>query len=255
LGSFAETPLPRSLYDGAQVRFERAIFLKPQEAANSAHIVRLAPLVIQEVSSTSTAIKPSQSTFKPTQVFYHPGSIKLGESTHGQMTYWWLYESATATNLISVRLTMSTNGVPKIYEVFESQRRVRQIFVTQSIEAAARDEFGPPLPGRRHSVEPSLRDAPDVVVSRVIEDSPDIMGPFVYLEAESHSVATLICRCSSAQFRNLAGQGLYELVPGDFCGKLSPATRLDAANPRGLPEDFLNSSNRLSRGLRLPRDF
>ncbi len=252
---FAEAPRPRSLYDGAQLHFERATFLKPRETTNNARIVRLAPLVIQEVASASTAIKPYHSTFKPTRVFYQPGSVTLGESSHEQVTYWWLYESATATNVISIRLTMSTNGVPKIYEVFESQRSLRQIFVTQSIEASARDEFGPPLPGRHHSVERSLHEAPDVVVPRVIDDSPDIMGPFVYLEAESHSVATLICRCSSAQFRNLAGQGLYELVPGDFCGTLSLATRLDAANFRGLPEDFLNTSNRLSRSLRQPRDF
>lgn len=248
----AEADRPRSVYNGANVSFAQALFLKPQESTNNARAVRLAPLLVQEVTGTN---RQSSAVPLPAQVFYHRGSVVLNDVAREQLTYWWFYPSATATNLVGVRLTLSTNDVPVIYEVVESGRGLRQIFVAQSLETAARREFGSPLPGRRHAIERSLSDAPAVVVSRIIDDSPDVMGPFVYLEAESHVVATLICRCTDAQFQHLAGQGLYELVPGDFSGNLPPATRLDAAHPRRLPEDFCNSSDRLSRNLRLPRDF
>jgi hypothetical protein len=154
-----------------------------------------------------------------------------------------------------VRLTLNTNGVPVICEMLGGDSSIQQIFVTQSLEAAALVEFGPALDGRRFAVERSLSDAPHVVVPRVLDDPPDIMGPILYLRAGSHALATMICRCMDAQAKKLTDQGLYELVPAEASGNTPDATRLDAAFPRGLPEDFTNPSNGLSRSLRLPREF
>jgi hypothetical protein len=160
-----------------------------------------------------------------------------------------------ASPVQAVRLTMDAGGAPVIYEWFGGSGSIEQIFVTQSIEAAAHAEFGPPLPGRRHAVEASLDVAPHVVVPRVLDDPPDIMGPILYLRAAAHTLATLICRCMDAQARELVGQGLYELVPAAPSRNTSDATRLEAAFPRWLREDFSNQTNRLSRSLRLPADF
>ena len=154
-----------------------------------------------------------------------------------------------------VRLTMNAERVPVIYEVLENHQNIGKIFVTQSIEAAALAEFGPALPGRRHAVERSLSEAPRVVVPRVIDDPPDFMGPILYLHAETHDVATLICRCMNAQVKALAGQRLYELVPAEASGNTFDATRLEAAHPRWLREDFINQTDRLTRSLRLPTGF
>lgn len=288
---------PRSLYDGASVWFAQAQFLKPRENTNYNHAYRLAPLFLQEISTTN-ATAPFDRANRPAQgikaekpaaavtklvhtVHFQSASVFIHGQTREQMTYWWQQGHGDAkpmqrkppvrrgpelrpikrvtleTNVpwMGLRLTLNTNGVPAIYEVFDSRSDIQQIFVAQSVEAAALTEFGAALPGRRHAVEQSLEAAPRTVVSRVIENSPDEMGPILYLHAESGSVATLICRCMNTQAKALAGQGFYELVPAATSGNLSAATRLDTANPRGLPEDFLHSSDRLSRSLRLPRNF
>lgn len=287
---------PRSLYDGDQVFFERAHFLKPREHTDYRRAHQLAPLIIQEMATGKASLtrgsgvdqppsRPAKSgitndsTPQPQRVFFTPGSIDRNGHRYEQMTYWWSYAPpqpperrtparrgpdvrplkragpALGAPWVALRLTMNTNGVPVIYEVMESRSGIRQIFVTQSIEAAARAALGPALPGRRHAVEPALNEAPQVVVPRVLDDPPDVMGPFLYLRHDTHAVATVICRCMNAQFRQLVGQGLYELVPAVRSGNTSDATRLDAANPRGLPEDFFNQTDGLSRSLRLPPGF
>lgn len=288
---------PRSLYDGASVWFAQAQFFKPRENISHNRAYLLAPLFLQEISTTN-ATTPSDHANRPGQgikaekpaaamtklvhtVHFQSGSVFIHGQTREQMTYWWPHGYGEAkplqrkppvrrgpelrpikpvtfeTNVpwIGLRLTLNPNGVPIIYEVFDSRSDIQQIFVAQTIEAAALAEFGAALPGRRHAVEQSLKAAPKVVVSRVIENSPEAMGPILYLHAESGSVATLICRCMNTQATALAGQDFYELVPAATSGNLPTATRLDAANPRGLPEDFLHSSDRLSRSLRLPRNF
>jgi hypothetical protein len=284
---------PRSLYDGASVWFAHSQLLKPRENTNHSRAYRLAPLFVQEISTTNAtpssnpittrpmgfdATKPTQAMPKVAHtVHFQSGSVHIHGQTHEQMLYWWhcgetpaplrqpparrgpelrpTQRAETDTPWMGLCLTLNTNGVPVIYEVFDSRRDLQSIFVAQSIEAAAQAKFGPALPGRRHSVEPSLSEAPKSVVARVIENSPDVMGPILYLHAESGSVATLICRCMDAQAKELLSQGFYELVPADTSGTLPAATRLETANPRGLPKDFFNPSDRLSRSLRLPRDF
>jgi hypothetical protein len=286
---------PRSLYDGTSVWFAQAQFIKPRENTNHSRAYSLAPLFLQEISTTNATTPRSQlattsggeKTIKSHQampnlvqsVHFQLGKVLIHDQSHEQMTYWWSYQKPTrverqrparrgpdprplmragaetnAPDLI-LRLTLDTNGIPAIYEVFDTRSDIQQIFVARAVELAARAEFGGALPGRRQAVERSLSDTPQIVVSRVIEDSPDAMGPILYLDAESGGVATLICRCMDAQAKELVGQDFYELVPGDTSGNLPGATRLDAADPRGLPEDFFNSSNRLSRSLRMPRSF
>lgn len=263
---------PRSLYDGASLMFERAQLVKPRESTNLALAFALAPLIVTEALGTNPPARP-------TRVFFQSGTVQFNGREYVQMAYWWRYneprpverrrparrgpdarplkraDSETSGPHLGVRLTLNTNGSPLIYEILAPSNAVAQIFVSQSLEAAARAQFGAALPGRRHAVERSLDEAPGVVVPRIVEDPPAVMGPIVYLHAESRSVATLICRCMDAQARELVGQGFYELVPADFSGNVPRATRLDAANPRGLPEDFTNPSDCLSRSLRLPPEF
>jgi hypothetical protein len=216
----------------------------------------------------------------PGRVFFQPGLVQLNGRDHVELTYWWFYDAAkkpaerrpptrrgpdvrplkragaeTGAPIQGVRLTLNTNGLPVIYEVLGQRGGVTQIYVGESVEAAARAEFGPALPGRQHAVERSLDDAPEVVVPRVIDDPPAVMGPILYLRAGTHEVATLICRCMDSQAKTLAGQSFYELVPAGISSNTPDATRLEAANPRELPKDFLNQTNRLSRNLRLPAGF
>lgn len=244
--SSSAAPMPRSLYDGAAVMFEQSYLVKPHENTNLGLAAVLAPLIVQEGSSN-----PIVSS----QVYFEPGTVQLNGRAHQQMTYWWFCGSAKSNVVQGVRITLNTNGAPVIYEAITPVGSLSQIFVAQPLETAARTEFAGPLPGRRHAVERSLIDAPRVVVSRVIEEPAVVMGPIIYLAAGTHDVATLICRCMDSQAKSVAGQGFYELVPADFSGKVPAATRPEAAVPHGLPKDFLNQTNRLSRSLRLPAGF
>ena len=127
-----------------------------------------------------------------------------------------------------VRITLSTNGSPMLYEVLGRRGSVRQIYTVQSVEAAARAEFGSALPGRRHAVERSLNDAPDVVVPRILDEPGTVMGPILYLRAEMSEVATLICRCMDSQAKMLVGQGYYELASSPLPASLrAPTGSLD----------------------------
>jgi hypothetical protein len=267
---------PRSLYDGATVEFAQANFIKPRERAQNARAYKLAPLIVQEVTTNKGG---DPTALQPKRIYFHSGSVDFNGQAHQQMTYWWTYDESplvtrpaqthrgpdvrrlkhevtnTNTTVYGVRLTMGSNGIPVIYELLGGESDIRQIFVTQSVEALAQANYGYPVPGRRHAVEVSLDAAPKVVVARVIDDPPAEMGPILYLRANTHAVATLICRCMNSQAKTLVGQGLYTLVPRPDFDNTSDATRLEAAIPRWLREDFSNQTNRLSRSLRLPGNF
>ncbi len=262
-----------SLYDGASVEFAQAQLIKPRENANLGLAFTVAPLLIQEVKATDSAMLP-------TRVFYHQDAVRLNEREHARLTYWWNYTAPiksverrsparrgpdapplkhagpeAGAPIQGVRVTLNTNGVPVVFEVLGERDGRALIYVSQFIETAAMAEFGLPLPGRRFVVERGLSEAPDIVVPRVIDDPPAVMGPIVYLRAGTHEVATLICRCMDSEAKSLVSQGFYELVPADFSGKVPPATRLEAAFPRWFRADFSNQTNRLARSLRLPRGF
>ena len=109
-------------------------------------------------------------------------------------------------------MTLNSSRLPVIWEVLADSSGADIIYVSQSIEAAALREFGPPLPGRHFAVERSTSDAPRVVVARVIDDSPAPMGPIVYLQAGTSDVSTIICRCMDAQAKRLVGTAQFRLI-------------------------------------------
>ncbi len=217
----AQAP-PRSHYAGVAVVFEHAQLIKPIEETNTAVAYALAPLLIQEVKGTNAV------RLRPSEVFFRFGSTQLHGREHPQVSYWWRIEDAemppgaeepgratqqpVSDRWQGLRQTLDDSGRPVIYEVLADPAAIVQIYLAQSVEAAARAEFGPALPGRRFASEASLDAAPRVVVPRVIEDAPAVMGPILYLRAGTHEVATLICRCMASQARNLVGTGYYKLI-------------------------------------------
>ena len=232
--------VPRSLYESASVVFERAQQLKPLEEMNTAVAYALAPLLIQEVKGTNS------SSLSPHEVFFGFGSTRLDGREHRQVSYWWRLadeEISPGTNKTGhaaepqrsdrwqgLRLTLGDSDRPVIYEVLTDPAEITQIYFAQSLEAAARAEFGPVLPGRRFAIEASRESAPRVLVPRVIEDAPVGMGPILYLRAGTREVATLICRCMDSQAHQLVGTGDYKLSAGQPPAAIAPqAGRLAAA--------------------------
>lgn len=225
----------------AEAQFQRGFYLKPAEAGNVfTQAWQLAPLFIIEADDTAATDLPSPPA-RP-QVFFQPGHTMLNGRRHEQMTYWWTYPKTSharrdTLSAQGVRITLNSAGQPVIWESLADTSGAQVIFVAQSLEMRALQEFGAPLAGRRFAVERLLTDAPEVVVARVIEDGPVTMGPIIYLRAGTRDVTTVICRCMEAQVRELAGQQEYELV--------------SAAN---APEPF-GKLEVIERRLRLPENF
>lgn len=231
---------PRSLVAGAAVVFEQAQLIKPIEETNTAVAYALAPLLIQEVKGTNAV------SLRPREVFFQFGSTRLRGREHPQVSYWWRLEDAemspgaqatgratqkpASAHWQGLRQTLDDSGRPVIYEVLAEAAATAQVYIAQSVEAAARAEFGPALPGRRFAIEASLDAAPRVVVPRVIEDAPAVMGPVLYLRAGTHEVATLICRCMASQAHHLVDTGYYQLIDAHPPAAITaPPGRLEAA--------------------------
>lgn len=200
--------------------FTNVVLFKPVEGGvESPLAIQLAPLILQEVTQTNTAnlgrdeFAPPDS---PPQVVYEVGGTPVNQRSHQQFSYTWNYPArgaagAAGQKIQGVRLTLNAGGAPVIWEVRADSSGAGIIYVAQSLELAARAEFGPPLPGRKYSIERGLAEAANIVVANVIEDGPMVMGPIVYLQRETRDVAAVICRCMSAQFHTLVGQAEYEL--------------------------------------------
>ena len=226
--------------------FVHTVLFQPTDAGSNSNLaLRLAPLIVQEAANNNTAAL-WQDQFGPTDatpvVECTSSSVLINDRTHNQFVYSWSYPPTSRPTLAKsqgVRLTLNVAGEPVIWEVLADSTSANILYVAQSIELAARAEFGSPLPGRKFSIERSLADAPNTIVANVIDDGPVPMGPVVYLRQESHDVSTLLCRCMASQGGTLLGQTNYEL-------HLNP---LQTNRPSTFPPE------QLEQQLRLPRSF
>ena len=266
------TPPHAGIYQRATNEFTQAMFFKPSGTNEEDLIIKMAPLIIQEVTGTN-GISGFQDQFgtlgaaganngvpeaKPT-IFFEPDSVQIHGKTHTRFTYLWFYpqarQSSKEKKLLQqgVRITLDSAGLPAIWEVLADSSGAELIFVSQSLETAARKEYGKPLPGRHHAIERSLKEAPKAVVARVLDDGPVPMGPIVYLNAETRSVSAVICRCMPVQAKNLLSARLYDLAPmANIPPEISSAT---ASTPTGLWPRNGRTERRLEKVLRLPKNF
>ena len=230
-----QAPLSASQRDAIQARattnFESAWLFKPVEAGRESPIaVRLAPILIRQVTQTN-ATRPGREGLDwpdaPRLVVGETGATVVNGRSHQQLGYTWTAPARTAPEAAGqttqttqgVRLTLNSNGAPVLWEVLEDLSGATVLYAAQSLERAARAEFGPPLPGRKFSIERNLAETSQIIVANVIEDGPLPMGPILYLQSESGDVAALICRCMPSQAQTLLGQEDYELNLADAKNK------------------------------------
>jgi len=224
--------------------FARTVLFKPIEAeSNPASVLRLAPLIIQDVAGTNNSVL-WRDRFAPEDAgpLVHAGSgtITVNGRPHDQFSYLWTYPATgPGRDAQGIRITLNAAGEPVIWEVLGDSTGADILYVAQSVELAARAEFGPPPPGRKFSIERNVGDAPRTVVANIIDDGPTPMGPVVYLMKDNRDVSTLICRCMASQGGLLLGQADYALETS------MAQTNLPAAFP----------TIQLEQRLRLPRSF
>ena len=275
--SSAPSPVPNygEVYGRASNTFGAVLFFKPAEGSNTDLILRFAPLLLQEVGDTNQpgalrqdsigsldALGPSsRSPLVQPAIYALTDTVEIRGRAHLRLTYLWCYApgpgQAKGTPVQCIRLTLNSAAEPAVWEVLAEESPAQLIFVSSSVESAARAQYGAPLPGRRFAVERTPAEAPRVVVARVIDDGPTAMGPIVYLRAGTRSVSTLTCRCMPAQAKRVLTTTVYRLVPVQQFSENPDWTAISARDKNRLA--FHPGSDpgvpRLDRCLRLPALF
>ncbi|HWQ91043.1 MAG TPA: hypothetical protein VN673_05180 [Clostridia bacterium] len=243
------TPL-QDIYDQYRAVFPEACFYKPAESTSTNGLAfTLAPMFLE---ARATNAKPSSQALQRT-VYYGADTARRGDQLHARFTYVWRFAPESSGRMPEiggfqgVRLTLNSRGEPVIWEVLRDRSGAELVFVAQSLENAAREQHGAPLPGRRHAIERGTNQAPKVIVARVIEDGPVPMGPMLYLDAATHSVITLICRCMPPQVKNLVDTEVYALTSAGADAVAEFGAVMEIGDPAG--------SSRIERVLRLPKNF
>lgn len=237
-GGFAESTLMltnetlEAIREGTRREFGRSRFCKPRKVDSSLKGHEFAPLIVEELSESKSTIVPpmhlrnafaDRTLFKPATVYFHKGEVKVSGQELEQILFLWAYPRRDGgwgpelrANIRGVRVILGTDGMPVVWEAIGGVMGNRVFYVANSIENAAKQEFGEPFPGRHFSIERGAEVVPNVVVARVLDDGPVPMGPYVYVDASSErNVTTLHCRCSPSQFDEVAETLEYELLPLD----------------------------------------
>jgi len=210
-------------------RFAEASFLSPQRESDAGIPLWMAPLLVHEYSlspeddprwarcgaiSVEATGQATLDAQRPT-VYLSAADVMIGSRSLKQITCLWFYPPPAAADqrirYRGFRMTLGSRGYALVWDMLSSESTERMMFVAKPVEQAAVGQFGGPLPGRHFAVEPPLVEHPEVVVPRVVGDGPQPMGPFVYLDAASLSVSTLICRCEPSQVDKFPYSGHYLL--------------------------------------------
>lgn len=220
--------------------FRVATLLRPDPDRDPGFDIYMAPMILQErssedgpaTSSIGALVRDGAGALRVDMtrpvVYFQRDRIVLNGVEHDRMAYLWCHSrdrGSTAgpagiggmADVQGLRLTLGSGGFPAIQEVLRDPAGFRILHVSESLEKAATALSGSSLPGseRRFAVESDDTSdlTPRPVVARVMKDGPVPMGPFVYLLAGTHEVATLLCRCAAVQFDSMADDVKYELVP------------------------------------------
>jgi len=204
----------QAVYDRTDRDFESGVLFRPDDATEGDPAHTFAPLLIVENGE--------------------PGSVPP-EVTHERTSDGWTYRWADPATGVTqgIHATLGDDGFPIAYEILRDSSGVRLLFVDAMLEQRSAEQFGPPVPGRRFSVERGLDETPDVAVGAIYESGTTPLGPFVYLRDESHDVNVVLCRCMAPRIFDIVDSIAYTLKPRD------------ASNWRPLP---------LADSLRLPAD-
>ena len=267
----------RSFYDEAHRQFKSVLLFKPRDDSADGREFDLAPLIVQEVISGTEELSRTPrfgaleegeegrvdvNADTPT-LYVENGRVQIRGATYETLTFHWFYSMSRLSRRYieakALRIVLDRNGFPIAYDMayippdVKAAGGPRTVYVSKSFELAARGEFGDPLPGRRFSAEKSLKDAPQSVLVRVVEDGPIPMGPYVYVEALTKRVNTLLCRCSPSQIDEVLESPYYDLVPFDRVRDL--ARRISRSMMPPIDDLEARLSEPLDDALRWPKNL
>ncbi len=224
----------RKIYALGDLHLPDALYYKPAGSVSDLDAYA-APLIVQEAQPAGRIGRvrvdengrPSIEAGTPT-VYYGRSRCTLDGREYEQLIFLWFYAqalepaSSSSVPVQGIRITLDFGGLPFIWETMANDQPTRVIFASRRLETLAKQQYGPPPPGRRHSLETAVAsdgvasDAvasePGAIVARVVEDGPLPMGPIVHLLRDG-TVGTLICRCMPSQVDNFVETLPYDLAP------------------------------------------
>lgn len=246
----AQHPL-EAIYARATHSAGAVLLFKPTVQDTQNWETLLAPFILQSTGDAEEEIQqgrrgfgvplPASGSVTQAVVYYLAAPISVGGLAHTQMLYLWLYAEADFPEALpaqGVRITLNPQGFPVIWEMLAAPQNRQEVYVAGSIEHASLQHFGGRLPGRRFAVEPALERAPRLVMPAVVEDSPVVFGPMVYLERRTHGPHAVICRCMPALATQIVDTLYYDLQPWPADALKRLRTRRDGAGLAQLLEDF-----------------
>ncbi len=203
--------------------FARGTYYKPGDHGLVGLEQLLVPLIVDETVSK----KPEASSLICTPareggcdsgvstVYCAASKVAIDGQSYDQVLYVWFYQSGVEdVSGRGVRVVMGHDGFPMFWEALDSGESGHVLYVSRGIEDRAIAEFGSPLFSRKFAIERSVREAPEVVVARVLDDGPVAMGPWVYVGGEpSREIVTFLCRCMPSQVDGFVRTIKYELQP------------------------------------------
>ena len=206
-----------------------AVLFKPRDGSAYGLAADLAPLIVEQVIDGSTlsavdgffgaVVLDERNSFDvdttlPT-VIVDMREVRHDGLTYRQSAYMWMYSwSRNRVVANTVCMTLAPDGFPAVWLVLDSAEAKKQtFFVSKSFEARCVERFGSALPGRRYAAERALSDAANTRVAGLVEDGPMPLGPYVYLRANTHDIATVTCRCSPSMVEDFIDTRYYELKP------------------------------------------
>jgi hypothetical protein len=208
-----------ALRQRATNHFAQAFLIKPADAEGGPLHVQLAPLLMMEKPGPRASPQSPPTPSQNLTVYHLAGTVQIHGKLHARFAYVWHApaegdgKTARPDRWQGIRITLDSAGRPSIWEVLADSSGARLVFVADSLEQAAKTQFGLPEVGRTYAVERDGGQTPGLVVARTVEDGPAPMGPFVYTTAQRQDVAVVLCRCAPPQVGTIAGTGYYSLQP------------------------------------------
>ncbi|MCA9255306.1 MAG: hypothetical protein KDA33_06695 [Phycisphaerales bacterium] len=215
-------------YDRTTRQFSLADFIKPSGENTPERVIGMSPLIVREIAEPFADLhfglsieallwKDAANEMDKRVIYYHEDTTTLAGIDWNRLSFLWIYDverrpDMARTRIQGFRMTLDENGYAIFWEVL-SPTGPRLVYVAQSIEDAASNEFGAAPADRRFAVERPLAEAPDTIVPRILPDGPQPMGPFVYIEGQGHDITTLLCRCMPSQVDDFRKNVLYDLRP------------------------------------------
>ncbi len=123
-------------------------------------------------------------------------SSKIGSHKRRQLVYVAWYPSRPALKPVDseaglidgvvIRMTLDRHNRPAVYEFVRSCGCYHMLYVAEFVEAAARREFGEPLPGQRYSLQKADAKRELFIPSLVPDDGSHPARPVVYVSGGHH---------------------------------------------------------------------